>query len=571
MKPLNLDNKPCSPISSNCVIWQGPDIPCIKLCSGDTVSDVVFKLATELCAVLDTLNITNYDLSCFNLTACGPNDFQALIQFLIDRICALQSEVTTIGDPATSPVNTTKTTTAETLVTVAPCFVVGNVTVMTVSEYAQAIGETVCSLATQITAILNSINSLDIRVTALEAAPAPTFTIPSIIVDCSLSPAVLSGNSYQIDVVLDALINDDTRGYCSLIAATDEPAAIIQAVQSQCIADSDLTLTSGIPFIAAYAGSWVDNGNLYTAANAINNLWLVVCDIYNYLQEGITVTVLPTSTLNVSFNQLTSNEFTLSAAIKDSGWIDLEGFDYYAGGIPKPQIRRIGNEIHFRGDIYVPLDNPSSPGTVVPLTSLTYYGINETTSYNSINGCTPFTGIGGVTISIPDNAILFNNATSVIPTGILGALTNLDGYSFINSEIIYRPINLNGTYGSVLTGIIRVRLTNDGILELYTLESSEKSDIRIAAAGSSHLRLITSNVQRTYNVPNNSGATATIQNAPSAATYSPDLDAFALTWPFDCNAAKADQIGGFSFKIDGLKAYIPVCSLDTAYTGYVCP
>ena len=40
MKPLNLDNKPCSPISSNCVVWQGPDIPCIQLCTGDTVSDV---------------------------------------------------------------------------------------------------------------------------------------------------------------------------------------------------------------------------------------------------------------------------------------------------------------------------------------------------------------------------------------------------------------------------------------------------------------------------------------------------------------------------------------------------
>lgn len=571
MKPLNLDNKPCSPISSNCVIWQGPDIPCIKLCIGDTVSDVVFKLATELCTVLDTLNVTNYDLSCFNLTACGPNDFQALIQFLIEQICALHTEVNTISDPATTPINITKSTSAETLITVAPCFVVDGVTVMTVSQYAQAIGEAVCSLVSQIDVINANINNLDIRVTALEAAPTPTFTLPSIPVDCTLSPSVIAPGNYVIDQVLNALVNDNTYGYCALKATTGEPAAIAAAVLSQCISDSDPTLTTNSPFSGAYFGSWVDNTNLSTAADAINNLWIVVCDIYNYLQEGLTVTVLPTTTLNVSFNQLTSNEFTLSAAIKDSGWIDLEGFDYYAGGIPKPQIRRIGNEIHFRGDIYIPLDNPAVPGSVVPLTSFTYNGINETTSYNSVNGCTPFTGIGGVTISIPDNALLFNNASSVIPSGILGATSNLDGYNFINSEIIYRPINLDATYGSVLTGIIRVRLTNDGILELYTLESSEKSDIRIAAAGSSHLRLITSNVKRTYNVPNNSGATATIQNAPSAATYSPDLDAFALTWPFDCNAAKANQVGGFSFKIDGLKAYMPVCSLDTAYTGYVCP
>ena len=141
MKPLNYDNSPCSPISSNCVIWQGPDIPCIKLCAGDTISDVVFKLATELCTVLDTLNVTNYDLSCFNLVACGPNDFQALIQFLIERICALQTEVDAIGDPVN---NTTNTTKSDPLVTIADCFVVGGVTVMTVSQYAQAIGTKVC-------------------------------------------------------------------------------------------------------------------------------------------------------------------------------------------------------------------------------------------------------------------------------------------------------------------------------------------------------------------------------------------------------------------------------------------
>jgi hypothetical protein len=91
MKPLNLDNSPCSPVSSNCVIWAGPNIPCIKLCAGDTISDVTFKLATELCTILDYLNVDNYDLSCFNLASCQPNNFQELLQFLINRICALKN------------------------------------------------------------------------------------------------------------------------------------------------------------------------------------------------------------------------------------------------------------------------------------------------------------------------------------------------------------------------------------------------------------------------------------------------------------------------------------------------
>jgi hypothetical protein len=284
------------------VIWQGPDIPCIKLCTGDTVSDVIAKLATELCTVLDTLNVTNYDLSCFNLVACGPNDFQALVQFLIDQICALQNPTTT---------TVTNTDRSEALVTVADCFVVNGVTVMTVAEYAIAIGNKVCSLVSQIAAINLAITSLDIRVTALEAAPDPTFTLPSILVNCTLSPSVLAGNSYQIDIVLNALINNTTTGYCSLLSATGTPASIIAAVRSQCILDSYNTLTTGVPFATAYAGSWVNNASLSTAANAINNLWLVVCDIYRAFSSlnprtssvtagnGITVT---TTTAGVNTN-----------------------------------------------------------------------------------------------------------------------------------------------------------------------------------------------------------------------------------------------------------------------------
>jgi len=144
MKPLNFDNSPCSPISSNCVIWQGPDLPCIKLCKGDTVSDVVFKLAEELCLILDTLDIKNYDLTCFNITACAPKDFQALIQFLIDKICELENI------PAQ---NTTSTTTAtqtgcpDCVVSVASCFVTGSQnlpTTMQLVDYVTMIGDRIC-------------------------------------------------------------------------------------------------------------------------------------------------------------------------------------------------------------------------------------------------------------------------------------------------------------------------------------------------------------------------------------------------------------------------------------------
>jgi hypothetical protein len=553
MKPLNLDNKPCSPISSNCVIWQGPNIPCIKLCTGDTVSDVVFKLATELCAVLDTLNVTNYDLSCFNLTACAPNDFQALIQFLIEQICALQTELNIIADPATSPVGTTKST-ADTLVTVAPCFVIGGVTVMTVSEYAQAIGTKVCTLISQIANIESQISNLNIRVTALESAPAPTFTLPSIIVDCTLSASVTSGNSYQIDVVLDALINDSTRGYCSLIAATGLPSEIISAVQSQCIADSDLTLTSGVAFATAYAGSWIDNADLDTSADAITNLWLVVCDIYNYL-ESFNVTVDDTATIN-----LTSTSGVITANITDTGWVDLDGFSYYGVGVPKPQCRRIGNQIHLRGTVFVPLENPSSPGSVVVLSS--------TSAYNSVTGCTTWSGVGGCTINA-NGAISFNNGGAVIPPSVTAG--NLDNTYFKAWDVALRAIDVDPTYGTSLTSAIRASITSTKGLTVQLVHDIEISTTRGAGVqGNSPLRLVTSNVRVGEYLPNYIGTGTDIHNAPSNANFPLLSDTFNLTWPFSCDAGDENEIGGFYFTIDGLMAYVDPCNTETGFST-VCP
>ena len=553
MKPLNYDNSPCSPISSNCVIWQGPDIPCIKLCSGDTISDVVFKLATELCAVLDTLNVTNYDLSCFNLTACGPNDFQALIQFLIEQICALQTEVNNIADPATSPItNTTRSTGTEALVTVAPCFVVGGITVMTVSEYAQAIGTKVCSLVSEIALIQSNITNLDIRVTNLEAAPAPVFTLPSIPVDCTLSGTIVSPGSYVIDQVLNALVNDNTYGYCALKSATGEPADIAAAVLSQCIADADLSLVYGTAFSVAYSGTWVTSSNLNTAADAINNLWIALCDVYNYI-SNFSVSVNNTATVN-----LDNSGGIITANITDTGWVDLDGFAYYSG-VAKPQCRRIGNQVHFRGNVYIPLENPASPGSVVPLTALN--------AYNSIQGCTTWSGVGGCSIN-SSGAITFNNGAAVVPSSITS--NNFDGLYRSGWQSIARQINIAGATGTALTSVVNIFITSTKQLQIQTILDIEETSIGSSVIGNSPFRFITSNIRSGEYLPNYIGTGSDIHNAPSNANFPLLSDTFNQTWDFDCDAAQPDQIGGFELSLDGMIAYLDPCNTETGFST-TCP
>jgi hypothetical protein len=548
MKPLNLDNRPCSPISSNCVIWQGPDIPCIKLCTGDTVSDVVAKLATELCTVLDILNVTNYDLSCFNLVACPPNDFQALVQFLIEQICALNNQTTT---------STTNTTKSEDLITVADCFVVGGVTVMTVSQYAQAIGTKVCSLVSQIAALNLQLTNLDIRVTALEAAPVPTFTLPNIPVqECDLSATITAPGSYAMDAVLEALINDTTFGFCALRGTTGMPSEILAAVQSQCIDDSDISLVFGTPFSLAYAGTWIPVVTVDTVADAITNIWISLCDVYQYV-SSIAITVSDTSTIDLTVSS--GPAYAISAKITDTGWVDLDGFAYYSG-VAKPQCRRIGNQIHFRGTVFVPLENPASPGNVVTLSS--------TSAYNSVGGCTTWSGTGGCTIDA-NGAISFNNGGSVIPASITSA--NLDSSYSLGWIIATRGIDIDATYGTSLSSAMNVSITNTKGLTVALVHDIEITTTRGAGVqGNSPLRFITSNVRLGEYLPNYIAAATDIHNAPSNANFPLVSNTFNLTWPFSCDAGNENQVGGFQFKLDGLIGYLEPCNTETGFST-VCP
>jgi uncharacterized protein YejL (UPF0352 family) len=85
MKPLksNLDKKGCIPVSSNCVIWEGPDLCCIPTCNDDTVSDVIFNLSQEVCYHKALLDLT--DLNLGNLVAADRN-LITILQAIINKI-----------------------------------------------------------------------------------------------------------------------------------------------------------------------------------------------------------------------------------------------------------------------------------------------------------------------------------------------------------------------------------------------------------------------------------------------------------------------------------------------------
>ena len=583
MKPLNLDNKPCSPISSNCVVWQGPDISCIELCTGDTVSDVVFAMATELCTILDTLKVSNYDLTCFNLQVCGPTDFQALIQFLIEKICESEGVTPETKDTTGCP---------DCVVSVAECFVIGTQTTMQLVDYVQLIGQRICSLIEEITLINQQITDILIRIITLEERPDPIVTLPPVNITCVTFP--LSG-SQQIDVVLDTFIN---TVWCNFYAATGSTSEIINAVGRSCITEGSSTISKpGTTFGTEYAGSWV-NSPLSTLSDAVNNIWIALCDIYNFLNStNLIITVADTNTIDLELSA--SNEIT--AKIQDTGWVELEGFNFYTS-LKKPECRRIGNVIHYRGIVTIPLTNPTG-GTIVQMTNA------ESTV--SIIGKTPYSGAsaGAVSIDTVSQLISFNSGNSVIPSTVVSS-QRLDGEANASyPSFLRRPLITTGGGGTLLHSTCRAFFNAAGVLTISSLQDAETPAATADYPGNSSLRLITSNIRVGEKIPNYISLNSNIHSFPvhiafnnalgysigDVVTYSgqlyiavvnigipsppavtPDPASTPLSWnvyidplqtdtfdigaigtyPISIDAGKVEDIGGFFFWLDGTTSFV---------------
>ena len=108
MIPNNQTNtNGCVPTSSNCVIWQGPNLDCINICNGDNISTVIALLAEEIgCTATNarsaiasgstrsggtpaaSIDINSLVQKCL-ATDNGRNaeNVQELLQWIIDKIC----------------------------------------------------------------------------------------------------------------------------------------------------------------------------------------------------------------------------------------------------------------------------------------------------------------------------------------------------------------------------------------------------------------------------------------------------------------------------------------------------
>lgn len=258
----------CNPISSNCVVWQGRDIPCIDLCHGDTISDVVYKLATELCDLLDATSLTGLDFSCLNL-GVTPTTQKELIQAIIDALCSLDGRCTSLETGGTGGGTSSSTITASLPI----CLQYTNqqndlVTLLPVDEYAELVAAKVCDLIGNITTLTTTVNNHETRITVLENASSNNqSTVPQVLPSCIL-PATLT----DIDEVVETLEAE----YCNLNTALGGAAGVIAVNSAACSNLNNEPSLSGQGVMSSIAG-W--NSTVSNLSQSLQNLWLTVCDM----------------------------------------------------------------------------------------------------------------------------------------------------------------------------------------------------------------------------------------------------------------------------------------------------
>ena len=258
----------CSNISSNCVIWQGPDIACIDICTGDNISVVVAKLAEQLCAILDGVDpdLSGLDLACVLPEGeLAPTSLSDTFQLIIDYICSIQP-----GSQFSLPV-----------VSLPECLYYTDpeteelITSLILDDYAELIANKICDILDSIAIINSTLSDHETRLITLENCVLPcTNEVGEVNV---VSSCIIEGELVPLSQLVLAL---EIR-FCDLESAVGSPALIANALNNACIVGTDAMLSNNGTYSSL--STWVNSPT--TLAETVNNLWAVVCDMHTAIED----------------------------------------------------------------------------------------------------------------------------------------------------------------------------------------------------------------------------------------------------------------------------------------------
>jgi len=263
---------------------------------------VVYKLGTLFCEIAENaFDITDIDLTCLLTEGdVAPASRDEFYQLIVTKLC-LALSVDGVVTPETQ------------LYELPECLQYvdadGNtITTLNLTEYVEHVAQAICDIYIVITDLQTSVDSLDVRVTALENNTSTGgSTVTNVTTQCASGPT--PGITIPIQ---QAFYNLETK-FCELSQVLGSMAQLNAVIMQECTGlDEAPTLMDDQVQMQALSG-WVVSP--VTLAENINNIWLTICDMRSKIIECCGTPVIPCVLLapsNVAISGVTSSNATVS-------------------------------------------------------------------------------------------------------------------------------------------------------------------------------------------------------------------------------------------------------------------
>lgn len=325
-------NKNCTPVSSSCVIWNGPRIECIDQCQNDSIEDVIYRLGQIICSLSE---IQSIDCNCDNkidnlLYNCLVTDDtgqqhsawgegltgQQLLERYAEELCLREKGNVTAQDLLTLH---RKINLVNQPLALEDCLQYEEdgqtITELTYDQYILLLAQWVCDLYDTLVTQQSNITTIQNDILIIQRWIDNYKEPNKLTITSGCASAANPGETVNIDTAFETF---EAR-YCDYISVLGSTTKWTTAMSTMCPMLATEPQMQDLDLDMKDLADWIPNPN--TVAENYNNLWLSVCDLRTALQtllesNAILPCVLtsPNSVTIDSYNTISANiSWTISS------------------------------------------------------------------------------------------------------------------------------------------------------------------------------------------------------------------------------------------------------------------
>jgi hypothetical protein len=279
----------CLPTSSSCVRYEGPDIPCITVCQGESIEQVLYDLATIVCTTQSSLDISSLAFGCLvSVGSNNPATLKELLQLLITKSC-------TVVDPGGGSGGGTNT---PSIINLPSCLYHTNagetITSMAIDAYVEYLAGQVCDVKDDIIDLGTTITNLQTQITNITSGTGGSGAAPALTITSGCLSATSPG---QIIPITTAFENLESTLCSDYLTPLGKPIKLQNFISyATCPTASTLLPCGASGATYGSLANWVANPT--TAFELMQNMALAICKLdecAKYSPSNICVALPPTN------------------------------------------------------------------------------------------------------------------------------------------------------------------------------------------------------------------------------------------------------------------------------------